>query len=481
MIFAGFRSNTVSFLAAGTTCALSISAACAQPLSIDQPLSLLLRETDNTYFPQFDFEFVTSIRSISTTPDGGFLVNAKTGVAFGDNYTFAGGSTLIPQLAKDHIYGDVDGQVGTVLQEEDLLTNPATTISNTDFFRVEFSNLIGYNAANGKFIYGADLDTEPDAPTPANRISSIFVGNTPSIVEGDALPTGNGFTGATSGGLSFVGSSGDTAFYKASYTTTGVTDGSGLFTTADDVLLYTGQSLGASGNSIQDKAFAIGNTSISDNGAFFITDADVGVGSSQGALVINGQVATTPTGTFFREGDPIVSGGTELLSTINQVSINNSGKWAASGWTNAATAEDAIFIDGEAAFREGDILQKIGGGTAAALGGLPQYTDVNNDGDVAFYFGSSTNSGAIVLNGTVIVEIGDLVDGDVIEKFAVSPIALSDRDANGVVDLYFEAVDDDAFDSNSFGVYHVAVLVPEPTLAGPLALFLLACSRRRRV
>ncbi len=417
----------------------------------DQPISRLLREDDSTYFPLFDFELISSIREVTTTPGGGFIVNAKTGVSFGDNY-----SINPPQanLAKDHIFGDIDGLAGAVLQVED----PAATINigGTNYARVQYSTSIGYNASNGKLIYGADIDLIPDAPNKTNRKSAIFVGNTPAIVQGDMLPTGNGFAGAVSTGLTFAGSSGDTAFYKSTYA-----GGAGLFTSTGQVLLYTGIGLGPSGDTLLN----LGNSNVSDNGAHYIINPDINLGPIE-ALVINGQIAQTPSGTFLRDGDQVVAGGAEVFddfNPFNQVAINNAGKWAASATvTNAGNDTEVIMVDGLVVFREGDVLPRLAGGNAAPLAGLPQYVDVNNNGDVAFFFGSGSSSGALVLNGQVVLQNGDLIGTDTIDKFAVAPIALSDRDANGIVHLYFKAKDSSGFDANSFALYHMSFVIGNP-------------------
>ncbi len=456
MRFSSFR--TLALLAAALPAALPAVANDNTVLEVDQPASLLLRQNDPAFLLP-DFEPVTSIRSVNATGNGGYIVNAKAGIAFGDNYSI---NPPLAQLAKDHIYGDLDGLTGAPIQAED--TAAVINIGGTDYARVQYSNLIHHNPASGNFVYGADIDLIPDAPNNDNRIDDVlFVGDTPVFMPGDALPADGGFIGGTTSGLSFIDGAGDVAYFRATYSNGAVTDGTGVFNTSGDALLYAGKTLGASGDSVQAKSFALGNSAISDDGSHYIIDSDVGVGSSVDALIVDGVIPMTPTGTFLKDGNALVSGGAEEFTGFNQVAINDHGKWAASAFTSADSAiDDVLLVDGEVVAREGDVLPKIGGGSAAALDGIAQYADVNNNGDVAFYFGSSTNAGAIVLNGRVVLEIGDAVGSDTFTKFALGPIALSDRDSNGVVDLFFEAADTGAFSSNDFGLYHLAISVTLP-------------------
>ena len=446
--------------AAGTALPQSFSAFAIEPTVVlpGQAVSLLVRENDPNYLLG-DFEPVSSIRSVKATEAGGFIVNVKAGVSFGDNY---GVNPPLAQLAKDHIYGNLDGLTGAPIQAEDAAAT--INIGGTLYARVQYSNLIHYNPVSTNFVYGASIDLIPDAPDKNNRIDGvIFVGDTPVFMPGDALPANGGFTGGTSSSIGFVDGSCDVAFFKADYSNASVTDGRGLFNTAGAALLYAGKSLGASGDTVQAKSFAIGNTAISDNGLHYIADADVGVGTSVDALIVDGVVPMTPSGTFVRDSNAIVTGGAEQFTSFNQLAINNNGKWAASAFTSAdSSIDDVVLVNGVVAFREGDVLPKLGGGSAAALDGIAQYVDVNNNGDVAFYFGSSTSAGAIVLNGRVVLEIGDGIGSDTITKFGLSPIALSDRDDNGVVNLLFHAADTGAFSSNDFGLYHMSFTVYLP-------------------
>ncbi|HPF38817.1 MAG TPA: dockerin type I domain-containing protein [Phycisphaerae bacterium] len=169
--------------------------------------------------------------------------------------------------------------------------------------------------------------------------------------------------------------------------------------------------------------------------------------SNDNVVVVSGYALYLDRG-IVQEGMPIPAsiGGLvgETWDNFAQLEINDFGQVFLTGDSAAATTEDAFVVfDGQVVLREGDILPE------GAVSGAINHADMNDQGDwVVFWTVGGVES--LILNGEVVVQVGDNVDVDgdgiadatviddlpALTSISSGMLELSNRDANGDVTIY---------------------------------------------
>jgi hypothetical protein len=370
---------------------------------------------------------VTQILNPAANNVGGFLIRPR----FGDL------SSTSPLATTDFLYGKLTG-AGTagvlrsegVLGSENLLSIGSWTLTD-----------------NGKIGFTATLT--PTVP----RLQGAYIDDALIAKSGSAFPSGLGYDGQFWGrtvGISGLNDAGD-AFMRATVNASsalpsGETKAVLLHRTAGGVftkLLETGQSLGLAGTISANETSAVGGATTSNNGLQWATTVDTNPAPTNvtNLIVKNGLAYMSASGALVRTGDPVLEadGGQagEVFASIGNLSLNDSGSFAFNaGFNGGDEAQDeTIWVDGTVRYREG---QTVDGKT---LTGLINNLHLNNQGDLLYSYDQT----GLFLNDSFIVGTGTLVDTDgngsadtALASFTQTlGTALTDRDANGDVSVYF--------------------------------------------
>jgi len=159
---------------------------------------------------------------------------------------------------------------------------------------------------------------------------------------------------------------------------------------------------------------------------------------------------------------PLVAGGSEVAENapvpasiggltneawdnFDFIGVTESGSWMFTGDTNAATNVDEVVVkDGLILHREGDTID------GEVVAGSISHAYMNEEGDVALVWDIQGDTvEALFFNGQLLLKEGDAVDVDgdgnpdagatVYDFTGTNALAITDRDVNGFVDIYFTA------------------------------------------
>jgi hypothetical protein len=171
---------------------------------------------------------------------------------------------------------------------------------------------------------------------------------------------------------------------------------------------------------------------------------------TDGTMALDG-IGLMVGGSLVREGSPVPAaiGGLagENWSSFEFCDATECGEWYFTGDTSAAVGEDEFICrNGRIVYREG---QEISGRTVS---GAINHAYMNEQGDIAFVWpivSKATTLEALFVNGHIVLSEGDAVDLDgdgniepnsiLIDFTGISALVMSDRDAGGMVTLYFTA------------------------------------------
>ncbi len=224
-------------------------------------------------------------------------------------------------------------------------------------------------------------------------------------------------------------------------------------------------------------------------GTNFISPIDVASAASNDLVIVVNGSAISPGGNVMREGTPIPislgANGKDSWDNFDFMGITESGDYLVTGDTDGALDSDEfVFVNGEFVMREGDV---VGGFTTSGSieGGF-----LNEDGDWSVIWDVETDTGsveALIVNGQLVLMGGDAVDWDndgvitaaddgaVLDVFTgISSLSMSDRNANGEVNLVFTADVINAAGASAEGAFTLTMVVPEPASAQMLICALLS-------
>jgi len=409
----------------------------------------LFGELDTYTPPGQPVDSIVGLGNLSTNATGAYAIRGRTFPAF--NNTGFG-----------MIYGRPDAVTAdAILHEETDIPFGGQT-----YFREGFGFNPQHNAG-GQLAYGADVAFSGAFGSP--QFDSLWIDNTPIIVEGDAI---SGLPGQSFESISLTRlTDSGVLYYEASYGG----NKRGLFSGTGVPLLKTGDIIGGTGDVVLDTdlGLGLGNTSVSTDGTNYITDTDVNPAifpdpnPITDLVIINGNAAAfaSDPAVYFKEDTviPAADGGIgDLLEGLSNFDINNAGKWGGVGFTSDATFDDIVVVDGTIIAREGDMLPTEAGGTTT-LAGQAKNIDINDDGDVAFIFGDS-----IFVNGIEYLAVGAAVDnGEVLSRIQ-SNLDITDRDANDIITVFFTGRD--LVNSGAFAdtAYSIELTLPANAIPGDL-------------
>ncbi len=423
--------STPQFRAAALAAiALSVTAGQLQA----QVASALLREGQPLGGPGYT---IFSLNNPQTNNVGGYSVQVNT------RDTGGGGG---PDLS--NIWGNASGGPGSI-----LLTESSYPFGEFTLVQTAFESFSGFSNA------GQSAISATGTGGPVDGFDSVWLDAIPIAVEGAQLPppldtkfwsfasrptvTGNGT-------VYFAGGTRDTQ--NGGTTARGLFDGNGqAIAYSGDLLPNLPAILDFGGSAI---AFGF---RFSGNGTNWIAEAlmeTTGTGlatSNDEAVVING-VGLMLDGVLLREDNPVPAsiGGLpgETWSSVDQTVINEAGEYLITGNTadGGTTTDEFVILTGQIVLREGDFIgpDQIAGAIEAG--------DLNENGDWAVVWdleAGTADPEALIVNGIVVLREGDIVDLDgdgiaepnshLVDFTGIDSLAMSDRDASGVVRVYFNA------------------------------------------
>lgn len=394
---------------------------------------------EGDFFPESDFFFVRSLNDVNANAQGGFVTRVRTGSSFGDNFG------MNPATSQDFYVGaTTPGTAFTILREENDTSTPADDITfGTRTYQQQELKLVAINNA-GQTGYGADVlytDTAgPDITVPADRVSSLWLDDTPIAVEGDPVLVpglaGSNYTGLTFRGMGEAG----VPIYEARYTDGGGIS-EGLFAGPNTTLLTAGDAIGGTADTVASLVSSFTNTVVSLDGTSYLSAVQgTSLGPDSDYVVVDGEAQR-----YLGTGDVITTenvigvanGGLDATETLGGTVQNSgvgSGNWGFTSFTSASSDFDSVaIINGHVTFREEDVVPDAAGGTFV-IDGPAEGIAFNNDGDVVVVYDN-----ALILNGTVVAREGtDIVNASNDLRLFQSGVSVSDRDASGNVVIYFE-------------------------------------------
>jgi len=365
-----------------------------------------------------------------------------------------------------HIYGSVDGVTpkGIIRTE--------TTIDG--IIQNNFEARFGISDT-GSVCYSSAITD----PSPAAGTDSVYVDSNALAIDGQPISTGpaaglfwsfgSGPT-ITANGVPYF--SGGTAA-----TSTGATTARGLWAGYTETpIIYTGFQLPGLPAPVDNTATVDFGYRVSRFNSEYILSITLettgtGVPSTQDVAMFKSGNGLFLDGQLVQEGTPVPAAigglvGENWTSTFDWYGINDMGEYIMTVDTTAATtADELVIVNGMIVLREGT---PIGPYTPI---GLIDGADMNGSGDWAVIWDVDTlNNEALIFNGQVVLVEGATVDrngdglpdpGVLLEDFSdilFNGVAISERDANGDVTIYFPAIA-----GGVDGVYKFVV----PTTPGP--------------
>lgn len=413
-------------------------------------------QLDPVNFPGWN---VTTIQGPMVNGRGGWAVHVITSNA---------GNAI------NRVWGSVDGVAAPVVW---ISEGTYHGFAQTSFeVRFGFSN-------DGSVCYG---------PTLSGGLDAAFLNTNALAVEGQALPAGplssRFWVFASAPTISANG----TPYWVSgtSATSGGSSTARGLFNGTGDPLIYTGREYPNLPAPIDDSATSPGfSYKVSDDGHQFIGDITMettgtGVPSTQDTAVLMTGAGLLIGGQLVQEGKlvPVSAGGngTEIWTStsFDYFGVDEMGDYLITGDTSAATTADEIVVkNGQIVLREG---QAAGAFNVTAD---IEAADMNESGDWAAIWDTSSTVEAIVYNGVVVLREGDTVDFDgngTVDPTAVltdllgsgatgEAFAIGNRSASGTVTIYFKAAVSLNGAAAVQGAYRLTLSAPAGT-AGDLEL-----------
>ncbi|TWT40786.1 hypothetical protein [Botrimarina hoheduenensis] len=270
----------------------------------------------------------------------------------------------------------------------------------------------------GNVAYSASIPNPGAGPS---RLSSLWVNDTVQWTEGDAIPSGPlaGLFYDSPGGL-YRSPSGVTS-WVSNYTTTalGTNTGTALMRglATNDVLLRSGDTIAGLGTiGVHPSSSTVsGNIVWSALGTNYLTSVSIPNGGVDNfgdptfddAPVVNGSALTLLSGAILKENltIPAIDGGLpgEFFKGFQGFDVNEAGEWAVGAFTDTGGAgqDDVLIVNGQIAYREGQIVDGV------TLTGQIQGVGLNDRGDLAFAWNDT-----LFINGLKIAGLGTPVDTD---------------------------------------------------------------------
>lgn len=345
-----------------------------------------------------------------------------------------------------HVWGDASGGTGTVMRTEGTFGSLVQT-SFESFYGMADSGQIAYSATG--------------TGGPIGGFDSVWLDDTPLAVEGEPIVSLPGLywrfasrPGITADGIPYwVGGTTDTVG--------GATQNYGLFLGASATVVLLGGQIVPGLPAPLDSASSI---DFDYRFSALATHSIVPVlmdttSTTDGTITVDGS-GLMVGGELVREGRtvPAAAGGLpgELWGTFDYTGIAETGDWFFTANTSAALATDEIVVkNGAIIHREGDVLD------GRTLTGDIEGAYMNEDGDVALTWDvtDAVALEALYVNDKLALLETDLVDLDgdgaveatshLADFTGISALTMSDRDASGVVSVYFTADIDTAGTSST--------------------------------
>ena len=371
---------------------------------------------------------------------------------------------------KDYYWGNTTGGAGTVLHNESTIGDYSQTALS--FFGISDSGTLGYrarydNAATGEAgLWGPWRDS--DLLLPGGALIPGVPGNYSLRID---------HTSITHSGV---------VYWETAYSSVpnGAKVGDAIFFGDSSAVLKTGDILGGVTEVVSDN---ITVARFSAQGSNYIAKVELATGvNNQYAVVSNGAVLTAGGG-LLREGAVVSSGAGgqagELFEDFDQTFVTESGEVLITGDTDGnASLDEFLMVNGQILFREGGDLD------GATLIGTIESGFMNEDGDWGVVWDVEDGAGgsleALIVNGDLLMLAGDEVDWNndglvnsldqnaSIVNFTAGSfgLSLSDRDANGDLQLLFLADVDVGGTIREGGFSFTYSAVPEPA-SGLLTAF----------
>jgi hypothetical protein len=376
-------------------------------------------------------QIVSSLNNTATNHAGGYSVTVNS----------SGGAGAL-----SHVWGNASGGAGTVMRTEGTFGSLVQTAFES-FYGMADAGQIAYSATG--------------TGGPIGGFDSVWLDDVPLAVEGEPIASLPGLywrfgsrPGVTADGIPYwVGGTTDTVG--------GPTQNYGLFLGASaTVVLLGGQVVPGLPAPLDSSSSIDFDYRFSALAAHSIVPVLMDTTSTtDGVITVDGS-GLLIDGTLVREGRavPAAAGGLpgELWGTFDFTGITESGEWFFTANTSAALTTDEIIVkNGSIIHREGDVLD------GRTLTGDIEGAYMNEDGDVAYVWDvmDATALEALFVNDELALLETDLVDLDgdgtveatshLADFTGISALTMSDRDASGVVSLYFTADIDTAGTSST--------------------------------
>lgn len=351
----------------------------------------------------------------------------------------------------DSIWGNAVGGPGTVLRSE---------MQIGALLQTSFEFTIGIDNSGGLCYAPSSNLLDPNGRVAVAGIDGLFVDDTPVLNEGDNVSAifgdpnfcsrFNSRPNMTNNGIPYwIGGAGPCA-------TTATANRALLAGNPPVSLFQGGDIIGGVGLPAETSGIDF-DTKLSANGTHYISlvFADTAPAANDAVVIIDG-AAVNASGGLLREGDAVAvaAGGLagELWSAFDALYVTEAGEYFVTGDTNAAVAMDEFVLkNGVIILREGEVI------SGNVVSGAIESGAMNETGDWAVTWDFGTPE-TLILNGRAILTEGALMDwngdgtldandrtapGDVrpatlVDFSGLAPaIALSERDADGLVTVYF--------------------------------------------
>ena len=403
---------------------------------------------------------------------GGQIVNSINNPAV--NHVFGWGfqvNTSDGLVTLSHFFGNHLGGAGAIMRTEGTFGA---------YTQTAFESFWGLSNA-GEIAYSPTVN-EAGGST---GLDGVWIDDTPwAVEEQPSLVGGNFWVFGSRPGITADGQ----IYWAGGISTTqgGSSQNRGLFLNNSTVLLG-GQNVPNLPNPLVTSGIDF-DYRFSAYGANYIHTAQMtGSTASDNAIVMSGQ-GLIAGGTLVQESQivPVSVGGNgvEAWQNFDFLGVTEDGQYMITGDTNAATLDEFIFKNGQMLYREGDLVDGV------TLAGDIEAAYMNENGDIAYIWDHTGGTlEALFINDQLVLSEGDTVDwngdgildlGHTLTDFTgITALALSDRGAGNIVDVYFTA-DIITPTGTLEGGFTISIVIPAPGAMALLGVAGLLGRRRRR-